>query len=726
MHDAALVQELAVGEISTAVHSPRGHRPQSKMPLDITLMPEFPTRPEQILQHPARTFVDTDWHRALDRDDSDGACDAFIRAVRTGPPRTRSEHDIPALYREWFDTPGIGFQGGHHLDPDMVVEQRYIGVYGIEHQFLGEIDWLYDPTRDWGDDQTAEWQVQLNRHYQWIPLADKYRETGDAKYAHAFERELRSWVRQCPRPDDNGMGLPGCWRLIEVGIRAGWTWPYAFETFRQSEHVSDEAVWLMVTALHEHGMHLLLWPTGRNFKTMETNGLAHVGAMFPEMRMARSFLTTAIDRAVAELDRQIYPDGLQDELSPSYGNVALSNLYSAIRVAEQHESFGTEIPRRAFGRFSDCAYALGRIADPDAKLPPIHDSPSSAITDLFAHFRDHLDAERFAREPWCEPGVDHLAWGGWTIMRRNQPQRYSLFDAGPWGTGHQHADALQLLTYAHGRWFCIDPGKPLYNRSTITRYMRSSQGHNVVLIDGRRHGPDPQVRAVREPCPTAVHASGGNGTAGAVYAVAAKRGAVTVDDGPETRFRHERVVLDVAELGWLVYDRVQSDDDGPHTWEWLWHTSVERVAVLESQRGAHLVYPGGPGLLIQPIAAERDAKAVHVNVTRGQTEPVVRGWHSVGRGDTPTPTPTVSVGRDAAAGPVAMFTLLVPAADESVPSVDVTEVRMSPDEASVALSAADARFRFAFTGGKVVERIDCALPSGDAVRLAIDPHTFEG
>src|SRR5690606_26980068 len=109
-------------------------------------------------------------------------------------------------------------------------------------------------------------QVQLNRHYQWVPLADRYRETKDPKYARAFERELRSWVRQCPRPDGNGMGLPGCWRLIEVGIRAGWTWPYAFETFRHCPEVTDEAIWLMACALHEHGMHLLLWPTGRNFK----------------------------------------------------------------------------------------------------------------------------------------------------------------------------------------------------------------------------------------------------------------------------------------------------------------------------------------------------------------------------------------------------------------------------------------------------------------------------
>lgn len=716
-------------------------------------MPEFPTRPEQILRRDDPAFADTEWHKALERGNGDEARDAFIQAIRSGPRRTCSEYDIPRLYREWMDSPGIGYQGGHHLDPDMVVEQRYIGVYGIEHQFHGEIDWLFDPTRHWGEHHTREWQVQLNRHYQWVPLADRYRETGDARYAHAFENELRSWIRQCPRPAHDGMGLPGCWRLIEVGIRAAWTWPYAFETFRQSEHVSDEAIWLMVTALHEHAMHLLLWPTRRNFKAMEANGLTHVGAMFPELARAYTFLTTGLDRAIAELERQVYPDGLQDELAPSYGIVTLSNLYSAIRAAEPREAFGSEIPRRAQQRFADMAEALGRIADPEGNLPPIHDSPPQSVAGLLAHFRAHVDAERFAAVPWPRTGIACLPWGGWTVMRR--PQRYSLFDAGPWGTGHQHADALQLLTYAHGRWLCIDPGKPLYNRSAVTQYLRSAEGHNVVLIDDRRHRPEPQARTAAEPWPIAVHPGGADapppgppltdkGESGSesgeapVYVAAAKRCAVTLeDDQPETRFWHERVVLDVAGLGWLVYDQLESEDEAAHGWQWLWHMTVDHIELPEdgAAPSAHATYTGGPGLLIRPLAGldanEPATDRLTMSVARGQMEPQVRGWSAVGPGDTPTPAATLAIHHPPTCGAAALLTLMVPAADDALPRVEITHASVRPGDAQLTLEssvephAAPQRMAVSFIGDGEIEQIRFTGPADTTPRhIALAPHTL--
>lgn len=667
-----------------------------------------------ILHHPCPSFAETDWHKALDRADDESAWKAFVRSVRQGPPRTRSEYDLPEFFRAFHGT-NIGFQGGHQLDPDQVVDQHYVGVYGIEHRFEGEIDWRHDPTRDWGERQTREWQVQFNRLYQWVPLADRYRETGDPRYARAFENELRSWVRQCPRPKDNGMGLPGCWRLIEVGIRAGWTWPYALETFRKSEVVSDEAIWLMITALHEHGMHLLLWPTKRNFKAMESNGLTHVGAMFPEFRLAHTFLTTGLDRATAELERQVYPDGLQDELAPSYGIVTLTNLYSAVRAAEPHETFGTEVPRRTWERLANMARALGHIADPDGRLPAIHDSGPQDVTALYAHFFPSPDSDD-AAAPWQRTGVDLLPWAGWAILRR--PDRYALLDAGPWGTGHQHADALQLLTHAHGRWFCIDPGKPIYNRSALTQYMRSSEGHNVVLVDGRRHRPDPLVRMATEPWPMAAQE-----VTPALFLTAAQRRATTLEEeGLPVSFQHERVVLDVAELGWVVYDRLHSEDEEPHRWEWLWHLGVERVDLRKEDGGrtwAHALYKGGPGLEIHPIG-----HGVSLNVAQGQTEPKPRGWQAKGKGDSPTPTPTLSVETGPLPGAVAMLTLLLPHQGEDAPGLDINEALVSPNDTRITIERAGCRFALHLTGDECVETMAFSLPNGEDVSLELESHRF--
>lgn len=677
-------------------------------------MPLLPTDPRDILHYPNAAWKDKPWHQALDKGDTQGAIDAFVREVRTGRSRVNLEHSIPNLYRRWMGRE-VGFSGGHHLDPDMVAEQRYIGAYGYEHTFEGEIDWLFDPTAT-AEYPTREWQVQLNRHYQWIPLADKYKKTRDQKYANAFESELRSWVRQCPRPDDNGMGLPGTWRLIEVGIRSSWTWPYAFEMFRDSEHVSDEAYWLMICALHEHGMHLLLWPTKRNFKTMEANGLTHVGVMFPEFRMGATFHQTGLDRVIAEFERQVYPDGTQDELAPSYGMVALSNLYSAVLTAMTHQPYGFEVPPRILERTAEMAEALGLIANPNGDSPPIHDSPEHSLAGLYDDFAQHIDADRFGEYPWLQDRADLLEWAGWSVMHRDG--RYCLLDAGPWGTGHQHADAMQLMTFAHDRWLLIDPGKPMYNNSPKRGHMRSSRGHNVVIMDSSGHNPLPRKRIARQPF--AISQSSDSD----VWATAAKRWAsISSDDGRDDlgRFWHERVVFDVPDFGWLVVDRMKADDGRPHSWSWLWHTGAERIDISDDKKMATIAHDDGPGLLIQPVG---DA-LLKPTVYKGKTDVPMFGWRETKDQSEPVPCPMLVLASEPYLGPMTMFTLLIPSADASAEPVSVINVDVDAGTKMLLdVETSDGPLHLRLTGDDAFSEAHYTLPDGRSGAITFDDHTF--
>ncbi len=676
-------------------------------------MPPFPTDPTDILHFPYSRWEDKEWHKALERGDKQGAIDAFIDEVRRGPARIDLEHSIPNLYRRWMNRE-IGFSGGHHLDPDLVAEQRYIGAYGYEHQFEGEIDWLFNPTAN-SEYPTAEWQVQLNRHYQWIGLADKYKKTKDPKYAQAFENELRSWVRQCPRPDDNGMGLPGTWRLIEVGIRSSWTWPYAFEMFRDSEDVSDEAYWLMISAMHEHGMHLLLWPTKRNFKTMESNGLTHVGVMFPEFRMSPTFHQTGLDRVIAEFERQVYPDGVQDELAPSYGVVAMSNLYSALQAARPHQHFGFEVPPRIIERTAQMAEALGVSADPEGHSPPIHDSPEHDLHGLYDDFANHVDAKRFSTYPWNEDRADLLPWAGWCTMRRDG--RYCLVDAGPYGTGHQHADALQMFAYAYDRWLLIDPGKPMYNQSPKTKHVRSSRGHNVVLIDNCGHYAKPRRRIATHPWPMSLNNDGD------VWATAAKRLAMAVDDdnNPVTDFWHERVVLDGPDFGWVVIVRLQPGDDLPHSWSWLWHTAADQIKIDHDPLTATVAYDDGPGLLVQPIGDAKLKAAVH----EGKTDIPMFGWRQTMDQSDPEPAPMLLIESEAYLGAMTMFTLLQPSANADAESVQVIKVDVeSPSKVVLDVETHDGPLHVRLHGSEAFEDVHCTLPDGRSTEILLQEHTF--
>ena len=68
----------------------------------------------------------------------------------------------------------------------------------------GKIDWHFNATDHTpGEAHNDEWQWQLNRMSFWSDLAVAYRATGDERYAEAFVQELRSWIVQCPVPDQH-------------------------------------------------------------------------------------------------------------------------------------------------------------------------------------------------------------------------------------------------------------------------------------------------------------------------------------------------------------------------------------------------------------------------------------------------------------------------------------------------------------------------------------------
>ncbi len=523
----------------------------------------------------------TAWGAALARGDAAGARREFVRELRQGPSRFIPEISIVNLSRQ-ASGKTIGQTGGHAYTADEVVDHIYHGVYGIVHQFRDGINWKLNPTDDWGEGRTVEWVVQMNRHYQWIVLADAYRETGDPRYANAWREELITWSQQQTFPQLHHTAYNDGWRNIEVGIRASWTWPYAFDVFRSAPEVSDDDVWLFVEKLFQHGYYVLQWPTTRNFKAMEGNGMAWAGLMLPELYHAPCFLSTALDRAIAEMGRQFLPDGCQDELAPSYAWVSIVNFYSTLMAV--HEAFrrnpgnhglskrvSLDIPVPVWQRFDDLIRAVERIATPDGRMPPLNDSPASRCDRWREVLKLPVELEGKATDtPAGE--WDVLPYGGYGVVR--QDDEWALIDVGPHGTAHQHSDALQLLYYDAGANRLIDCNKPLYNASLRTKAIRSSLAHNVVQCNGSPHLPSPLIKKCVVPMPYVTGAVDGSH-----FIIAGRRFAtislVQDPDVPATGFSWTRLVGRIPGAGWLIVDWMAADDQAPAKWEWAWHWNPE-------------------------------------------------------------------------------------------------------------------------------------------------------
>lgn len=665
-------------------------------------------QPTEVLD--ARSHPDTLWAQALVKGDTDAALAIYIDELRNGPDRIDLDFSYIHIAERWYNV-NFGHHGGHDYQPDDVVNHKYTGCYGIKHKFKGEIDWLYDPTVDWGSEHTWEWQVQFNRHYQWIPLARVWQKTGDKKYAEAFEHELRSWTSsQCPCPPYLDMSLPGTWRTIEVGIRSGWTWPLAFHVFRKCPDVSDEAIWLLVAAMRQHGKYLMTGPRGGNFKLMESCGMGHVGLMFPELLDAYAFTSTALDRCVAEMDRQFYPDGIQDELAPSYGLLCVCNMFSLFKLAEKYGHLVANerligIRGQTWKRLATMGTALSRIAMPDGEVPCLNDSRDLNVTAVWNDMHT-IPRNELPERPYHEAqdGADHVDWAGYGVLRREG--RYSLMDVGPLSTAHSHHDHLQVVTYGAGRPWCIDPGKPVYSKSDTSVLLRSSAAHNVVLMDGLSHQATPLIKRTDTPFPSAVVRDD------LIHVVAAKRSAETQED-TRRRFSHERILLDITDIGWLIIDRLAAEDGEAHTWEWLWHFAD--TVELDISTGHVVATDNGSKMTLRATSTID----LSVSDVSGRMEPTLRGWSIGDDARTPYAIPTVQLVSDQTESPVLTATLMTL---DDVKADDLS-VSSSGEECAVRFSANAQACRLILKGQSEIGSIAATLGDKNA-DIALAPHTL--
>ena len=208
-----------------------------------------------------------------------------------------------------------------------IIERCLAGTWvsvGKAYDFPEGVDYTCspDPSLNTRGCAYGEWTWQLNRHWEWSLAARLHLGTGEQRYADAVLGWCRRWLEQAPPPrfDD---GQP-TWRTIEIGLRLANSWNVVLSTL--ADHFDDELwlAWLGAWALQapfawHHRKH-------NNWLHMEMNGVLHAGIALPFMRDAARWRDQALDALVASFDQQVYPDGMQFELSGGYHAVCIGNL----------------------------------------------------------------------------------------------------------------------------------------------------------------------------------------------------------------------------------------------------------------------------------------------------------------------------------------------------------------------------------------------------------------
>ena len=360
---------------------------------------------------------------------------------------------------------------------------------GTPLQFGEEIDWYANPTYN----KYSEWTWQLTRHSFVDALATAYCATGDEKYAEKAVWYMLSWIRQAVRPEDGTSPYATlCWRTIECGRRIQF-WTDAIHKIIHSPALTDEALCVIFRSIWET-CHRLRVDHARatNWLVIEMTGFSKVSMAFPVFRESKEFLTYATKMLYDTFYQQIQPDGFQYELSTCYHRVVINEC---MVVANLLDRYGRRMDQKFYDTVEKALMLLIRLCGSGFIVPDLSDGDYGDVrafigrhSHLFVDNQNIMYAMTHGERGECNiPTFDVLKNSGIVMARdtwENAGRISLLFDAGKFGSNHQHEDKLNLLISAFGKPIVVESNRYAYDTSAIRRYVLASASHNTVLVDG--------------------------------------------------------------------------------------------------------------------------------------------------------------------------------------------------------------------------------------------------
>jgi hypothetical protein len=377
-----------------------------------------------------------------------------------------------------------------------------------------------------GYDIKVPWELSRCQHFAWLGQACWF--TGDERYAQEFVAQVLDWIDQ--NPPQFGVNW-AC--TMDVAIRAiNWLWGYHF--FRDSRALGDEFRLALFKSLLAHGRHIfgnLEWSEQltSNHYLSDLVGLVTLGILLPEFKEATQWRKKGLDELWSEMEKQVYPDGVDFEASTSYHRLATELFLSPIILCQLN---GIPVPSEVMDRLEKMVEFVMYYTKPDGTVPLIGDADNGRLhrlkvwDDPAREWIDHryllaIGAVLFEREDLAQAAGDQWEEAIWLlgeraiafkeqfeakkrpplrlgsrafphagiyVMRRDE-DLYLILDAGPNGQngngGHAHNDTLSFEVYAYGRTFLCDPGAYVYTADYRWRNrFRSTAYHNTVVVDG--------------------------------------------------------------------------------------------------------------------------------------------------------------------------------------------------------------------------------------------------
>jgi len=478
----------------------------------------------------------------------------------------------------------------------------------------GHLDWTFH-----GPANDIEWAWALNRHYHIGTLLEAYLKTGNTDYAKTIDLHIKDWViRSLPYPEVRSN--TEMWRGLEVSFRAK-IWARVFYNLINSEYLYPATRLLMLSSIPEHAHYLRNFHAQGNWLTMEMSGLATIATAWPESKNSPSWIAYAKETMLKSMTEQVYPDGVQTELTSSYHQVALDNFNLFMEICQQTNEPLPELYKTYLEKmWNYLAYTMRPdgygLLNNDADLTYTRELISKAALQYNQKDWQYIATNgEMGTKPQGAPST-LFPWAGHLIMRSGfEPDaQWAFFDIGPWGTGHQHNDKLHISVSAYGRDLLVDAGRFAYRGELADKfrdYACGSYSHNVILIDGNGQAPGPKL--TNEPLSKEHYKI----SDGFDYAWSSFNQFVDL----KGECNYTRSLFYLRGKFWVVVDNIATDR--PRKIETLWHWHPDCKIKVESKNIVSTDNDKG-NLKIIPIGYQK----WNIDLVKGQEKPYPQGWYS--------------------------------------------------------------------------------------------------
>lgn len=355
-----------------------------------------------------------------------------------------------------------------------------------------DINWQLWPVKD----NEVRWQ--LHRVKWWQSMALVYRATKNERYATEWMAQFSDWTIK------NRLGLSEdndkyAWRPLEVSDRILNLVP-TFSIFVNSPHFTPAFLMLFLKSYNQQADYLSTHYADRgNHRLFESQRVLFAGTSFPEFKNASAWRKSGITILNTEIRKQVYPDGVQWELSPNYHVAMINTFLSALRSAR---AAGLENEFSADYRetVEKMIAATINYSFPDYTYPMFGDAKlveKSAMLKAYAGwgkaFPDNPVIQFFATEGRKGKRPSYLSHGlttsGFYTFRNGWDKNATVMvlKASPPGAFHAQPDNGTFELWIKGRNFTPDAGCYVYaGDSTIMKlrnWYRQTRVHSTLTLD---------------------------------------------------------------------------------------------------------------------------------------------------------------------------------------------------------------------------------------------------